>query len=149
MKLKKDIFKNQKEFKFLSNMYLCKIEYNNYIFPSSENLYQFMKIPDELKDKYIDIYTNVSPEKSKWISRKNPIREDWDKIKINVMYNVLKLKFNQHKDLKEKLIQIEGPIIEWTTWNDTFWGIDLKTEKGNNWLGKLLMQLRNEYKLFG
>jgi len=148
MKLKKDIFKNQKGLEFLSNMYPCEIEYNGYIFPSSENLYQFMKIPDNLKNKYIDIYTSVSPEKSKYISRKNPIRKDWDKIKINVMYNILKLKFNQHKDLKEKLLQIEGPIVEWTTWGDTFWGMDLKTEKGNNWLGKLLMQLRSEYKLF-
>jgi predicted NAD-dependent protein-ADP-ribosyltransferase YbiA (DUF1768 family) len=30
------------------------------------------------------------------------------------------------------------------TWSDTFWGVDLKTGKGDNNLGKLIMKIRKE-----
>lgn len=39
-------------------------------------------------------------------------------------------------------------LIEGNDWNDTFWGVDLKSGTGANWLGFLLMarraQLRGE-----
>jgi ribA/ribD-fused uncharacterized protein len=146
MKQEKLPFGKQKGFEFLSNMYPCQINYNGYIFPSSENLYQFLKIPEKLQKDYINIYLNISPQESKKLSKINPIRKEWNKIRINIMYNVLKLKFDQNLDLKEKLLKIEGPIVEWNNWNDKFWGKDLKTNEGKNWLGILLMRLREEYK---
>lgn len=35
-------------------------------------------------------------------------------------------------------------LVEGNRWNDKFWGVCLKTGRGENWLGKLLMQVRAE-----
>ena len=49
--------------------------------------------------------------------------------------------------LRDLLLNTENAtLIEGNTWNDTFWGIDLKTGKGQNHLGKLLMEIREELK---
>jgi predicted NAD-dependent protein-ADP-ribosyltransferase YbiA (DUF1768 family) len=58
------------------------------------------------------------------------------------MRSVLKYKFSQHRDLLEKLKAVEGEIVEHNHWHDTFWGVC--EDEGENHLGKLLMQLREE-----
>ena len=126
---------------FLSNMYPCKIEYKGYIFPSSENLYQFLKIPENLQHEYINIFTKISPFEAKQLGKRIPIRKDWKNIKINVMKFVLELKFKD-KNLLSKLKNIEGEIVEHNEWGDRFWGKDLNGN-GENHLGKLLMEIRD------
>ncbi len=37
-------------------------------------------------------------------------------------------------------------LQEGNRWGDTFWGVDLRTGKGENKLGKILMRVRKELK---
>jgi hypothetical protein len=70
------------------------------------------------------------------------IRADWEKIKLNVMYTCLKLKFADPA-LKQKLLDTGSTqLVEGNWWGDVFWGVCNK--KGQNHLGQLLMQVRNE-----
>lgn len=73
------------------------------------------------------------------------IRPDWDEIKVEVMYEIVKAKFHYNPDLREMLLATEdAELIEGNWWGDTFWGV-CKGQGLNN-LGKILMRVRDEYK---
>ena len=159
-------FKNEK--RFLSNMFPCKIKFeeneftkrfqeftpDNQIYKSSEHLYQALKSKDPKWHEYIRGIER--PEKTKTAARKLLstqetlfdgefsfiMRKDWDKIKLKAMEMILYLKFSQNPELLAKLKQIQGKIEERNCWNDTFWGtVD---GKGKNHLGRLLMEVQKK-----
>lgn len=73
------------------------------------------------------------------------LRRDWEEVKLDIMYELLKCKFDQNPSLKEKLINTgDRLLVEGNDWHDTYWGVC--NGKGSNHLGKLLMKLREEYK---
>ena len=135
-------FHEQKELEFLSNFTEYPIHYMDRIWNTPENLYQFMKLPDELKEKYKDNYPKIKPSTAKQYGKKRPLRQDWDSIKLKTMFNILNLKYEQYPELKKKLMNIEGDIIEYNTWKNTYWGYDINLKKGKNYLGKLHMYFR-------
>jgi len=77
-------------------------------------------------------------------SRNIKLKENWDKIKFDVMLRCLNKKFTQ-EPFKSKLIETgDAFIMEGNWWNDTYWGVCLKTNTGHNYLGKLIMSIRTE-----
>ena len=73
------------------------------------------------------------------------MRTDWEQIKVGVMKDLVLQKFTKHKELKEKLLATGDAYLEETnTWNDIFWGVC--KGKGQNHLGKILMEVRKEIK---
>jgi ribA/ribD-fused uncharacterized protein len=74
------------------------------------------------------------------------LRKGWDKMKLQVMEEGLRYKFSKHNPrLRGKLIETGSRYIqEGNKWGDTFWGVDLRTGKGDNNLGKILMTIRSE-----
>jgi ribA/ribD-fused uncharacterized protein len=78
-------------------------------------------------------------------SRKERILRNWENIKINVMYEVVKAKFTQHAELTQLLLDTNEAIIVEHTENDDFWG-DGGDGRGKNMLGKILMKVRAELK---
>lgn len=66
---------------------------------------------------------------------------------LDLMYGLVKAKFEQHPELAEKLLAIEGNIIEKTP-KDSFWGMvwNEKTNRyeGKNYLGKILDRVKKE-----
>lgn len=84
-----------------------------------------------------------TPGEAKRLARQVPIREDWDDIRLGVMYELVKEKFSRHKDLRDKLLATgQFPLIEGNRWGDTFWGVCRGV--GENNLGKILMRVRDE-----
>ena len=76
-------------------------------------------------------------------SRKQPLRSDWESVKVEIMRTALKAKFTQHDDLQEILLSTGDAAIVEHTERDSFWG-DGGNGSGKNMLGKLLMQIRDE-----
>ncbi|CAG7849686.1 SubName: Full=Uncharacterized protein {ECO:0000313/EMBL:CCA74095.1} [Serendipita indica DSM 11827] len=73
------------------------------------------------------------------------VREDWAKVKIDLMYNILKAKFSQHSSLKRELMNTgDAELIEDSP-VDAFWGCGANG-KGENQLGKTLMRLRDFFR---
>merc|ERR1712137_4831 len=70
---------------------------------------------------------------------------DWESEKIPVMYVSLRAKFNQHENLKQILLNTGDAWLVEHTKNDKQWADGL-TGEGTNYLGKLLMQVREEIK---
>jgi hypothetical protein len=94
------------------------------------------------------ILNTLTPGKAKRLGQKAPLRKDWEKIKIQVMSDLVREKFKD-LTLKTKLIDtFPTKLIEGNRWHDNFWGSCscdkcFKKDK-HNVLGNILMQIRGE-----
>ena len=134
-----DKFRNR--YYFLSNMYPCKIEYNGLIFDSSESLFQSMKCEDK---NDVSRFVGIDGYTAKKIGKKVKLIKDWDELKVDLMYKVVKMKFEQNYDLKLMLLATKNEHLEEKNyWGDDFWGT--VNGYGRNELGKILMKVRQEF----
>lgn len=132
------------EYKFLSNFqYLEKpLTYQGISYPTVEHFYQAMKSTN------VEIHKKVANHPSKGLkafSRTYELRDNWEEIKERVMWKGLKHKFlgDDNPTLKRKLQETGDQYIqEGSWWGDKYWGVCLKTGKGSNKLGKMLMKIR-------
>jgi ribA/ribD-fused uncharacterized protein len=131
------------EFHFLSNMYLVDIHYKGMDFNSVEQAYQFHKTTSPKEQKRI--LRAKTPKDAKKVSKGFKfIREDWNDIRLGIMYNLLWIKFN-NPELKEALLLTDGyELVEGNWWGDIFYGVC--DGVGENYLGKLLMKIRDKLK---
>lgn len=138
------------KYAFLSNFYPSPIAPFNdgIVYPTVEHAFQAYKTTDINKRK--EIAAQPTPGKAKHLGRHVKIRDDWQEIRVNVMYAALKEKFKD-LELQTKLLSTgNAELIEGNTWSDNFWGDchcpKCRNIKGENNLGKLLMKIREDYK---
>jgi ribA/ribD-fused uncharacterized protein len=130
---------------FLSNLYKHEILFEGITFPTSEHAYQYGKFKDHItrdwamKSPKPHLLSILAHGLFYW-----DINPNWSKIKVDRMYEILKVKFS-NPELKLKLLNTGNSIIIENSKSDSFWGIG-KKEKGKNILGKLLMKIRSEIK---
>jgi ribA/ribD-fused uncharacterized protein len=130
------------EFGFLSNFHASVVVYDEAEYPTVEHAYQAAKTLDHFAR--LHIRDNLTAGQAKRFGRNVEMRVDWEDIKIGVMFDLLTQKFN-HLSLAKKLIDTGNqPLAEGNNWGDTFWGT--VNGVGENWLGKLLMQVRADIK---
>lgn len=126
---------------WFSNMEPCEIIIDGQVYNSVENYYQAMKSPYPRIQKLI---ATTTPSKSKQMGRRIEMRTDWNDVKYSVMKKALHAKWGL-LDYKEALIDTGNEIIiEWNNWGDRIWGVDIRDDKGQNLLGKALMEVRDE-----
>jgi len=135
----------KKEYRWLSNFAPCEIPFNGMLFASVEHAYMSAK-SNELEWKNFCADSNNSPGTVKKKSKEIVLREDWESVKVEVMRQLLKMKFSQEPYRKLLLDTGDLYIQEGNWWGDTFWGVDLKTNTGENNLGLLIMAIRDELK---
>jgi ribA/ribD-fused uncharacterized protein len=129
-------------YRWLSNFTLVKINYKGVEYASTEHAFMSAKSKDPKWKEFCRI--EPKPEIVKTESRKIKLISDWETKKVEVMKEVLELKFNQ-SPFKEQLIATGNEEIqEGNNWKDLFWGVDLITGQGKNILGKLIMEIRKE-----
>lgn len=128
------------QYNFLSNMHPCIVKIGDEIYPSAEHAFQAMKCLD--KNDRLAMSVCRSPEEAKKAGRLVNLRPDWEKVKLEVMYNIVKAKFN-NESLRIKLKGTgDEELVEGNTWGDKFWGVC--NGQGRNELGKILMRVREE-----
>ena len=91
------------QYAFLSNFYPCEITYKGSIFTSLENAYQAAKYNGEDWDTVYLEFSQMTSGKAKRKGQKLSIQEDWEKIKLEVMEELLRIKFSP-VDLKSLLL---------------------------------------------
>jgi len=127
------------EYRFLSNFWYVDIVYDN-VYPTVEHFFQAMKTLWE--GARATIAMAETPGMAKKLGRQVSLRADWEKIKLEVMELALRKKFS-YPELAQKLVATyPHDLIEGNYWGDRIWGVDLKTGKGENYLGKLLVITR-------
>lgn len=125
---------------FLSNFYESPVSYKGLTYKNNEAAFQAQKC---IKDDEKKLFTDLNPSEAKKLGRKIPLRKDWEDIKINVMRDIVRAKFDQNEDLAEKLISTGDEYLEeGNTWGDKIWGT--VNGKGANNLGRILMEIREE-----
>jgi len=128
-------------YRWLSNFEMVEVTMPDGItYPSTEHAFQAHKILD-LKARR-NIAALPSPREAKKLGRHLKLREDWEEVKFDVMLTALRLKF-KYPHLREKLLATgRSQLVEGNTWGDRVWGVC--DGEGENHLGRLLMQVRDE-----
>lgn len=129
------------EYRFLSNFHLAPVRFEGLVFPSTENAYQAQKVYDV--PHLVERFTWCTPSTAKKEGRGNPIRADWNAVKVDVMTALVFDKFWRHADLRMQLLSTGSrELVELNHWSDCFWGVSERTGRGDNRLGRILMGVR-------
>lgn len=145
----------QREYRWLSNFYPAVVLYKGVQYSSVEHAYMSAKSDSnffafaskkELNWKEFCQDSSNSPATIKRMSRKITLVDNWDDIKLQVMEECLRSKFSQDP-FKIMLLETgDQHLQEGNWWSDVYWGVNLKTNKGENNLGKLIMKIRTDLK---
>lgn len=115
-------------------------------YPTVEHYYQAMKFPQDPAWQQA-IRVARSPEKAKkmGLARDHPARGDWSAVRDRVMKTALLKKFSQNPIILATLQKTGSRLLVEASPGDDYWGIGAN-KKGENKLGKMLMEVRTELK---
>ncbi len=132
----------QGEYRFLSNFWAAPVMYGGIVYQNNEAAFQAQKcLDDEEKRRF----SNMEPAQAKREGRRVKLRPDWETVKVGLMYEIVKAKFTQNPELGQLLLHTgDAALYEGNHWHDCFWGVSLKTGRGKNHLGQILMKVREE-----
>ena len=129
------------EYFFLSNFYPHELYFHGMTFHNSEAAFQAMKTQDIAEQLQ---FTLLTPQEAKRLGRRINLRPDWEQVKDGIMKAVLRAKFSD-LELRNRLLATgDVELVEGNTHGDTYWGVC--NGVGRNRLGRLLMELREEYR---
>lgn len=147
---------------FLSNWVPknLNIKYDGHEFTTSEQIFMYKKAKFFNDEPYAALIVTLGtdPKIAKELGGKvrGYNEEKWSKVREQMMYDSIYLKFSQYSDLKKKLLDTGDKILVEGTPFDPIWGVmikwdddkilDEKNWKGLNLLGKVLMKVREDLK---
>ena len=127
-----------------SNWSAHAVTYQEIVYPTAEHAYHTQKFADS-KIREV-IRAAKSPLEAKTLANeqyKTQQKQNWDEVKMSVMYEIVRDKLAQHKEVQDILLSTgDNEIIE-NSPVDYFWGCG-KDGRGRNELGKIWMKLRQE-----
>lgn len=128
--------------RFLSNFYTCSVYYGGILYNSSEAAYQAQKSTDPEVRKH---FAKMTARDAKRHGKRIKLRDNWEAVKRDIMFAVLKKKFLGNTYLLNMLLSTgDAYLEEGNNWGDRYWGVC--KGKGENILGTLLMKLREQAK---
>ncbi|WP_280335699.1 NADAR family protein [Nocardia wallacei] len=137
------------EYRLLSNFSSDPVTYRGAWFRTAEHAFQATKSTDP--DWSQRIADAAIPEEAKRLGRslQLPMRGDWERIKQQVMLDVVRAKFTPGSDLAARLTGTgDRLLVEGNTWGDDYWGRirrrGTQTLVGRNVLGRTLTRVRGE-----
>lgn len=143
----------------LSNFEKCYIKYKGHLFATTEQAFMWEKaVFFNDRESANKIIKEENPAKAKKLGREVKNFDDslWSKVCYDFMYKVNYEKYSQNTRLKNILLNTGDKVLVETNFRDTRWAIGLPAEddrvldesqwQGENLLGKVLMQVRDELK---
>jgi ribA/ribD-fused uncharacterized protein len=127
------------EYRWLSNFFLCRVEWEGRVYGSAEAAYQSGKFAPAEREPFV----KLDPDGAKHLAHDKPLANPaaWEARKEQVMRDVAWAKFSQHPELAAQLLATGDRLLEETNWwDDEIWGV--YKGKGQNLLGKILMDTR-------
>jgi ribA/ribD-fused uncharacterized protein len=158
------------EFRFMSNMYVAPFEIDGITYPTVEHYFQWSKAK-LFKDEAAATKILTPPKGKPYVEAKSAKAigkkvKDFDGTQWNglapgrgfkdeVMRKAIRAKFTHPKntEMLEKLLATKDRVIAEANPRDSYWGIGTSADtkpaqtgkwKGQNFLGKMLMELRTE-----
>ncbi len=139
------IFFYENEFYIFSNFSAFAIEWKGKLYMTSEHAYHSEKFEDENLKEQIRNARSAHDAFKLAHQNKDKYRKDWDKIMIDIMKKILRVKTEQHSYVKKKLLDSGNKELIEDSWRDSFWGWG-PNKDGKNYLGKLWMEIREEFR---
>jgi hypothetical protein len=126
------------DYRWLSNFFLSRVEWEGRVYSSAEAAYQSGKYPAAERD----VFTTLEPGPSKKLADIKPYdKAVWTGRKERTMREVVWAKFSQNPELAKKLLATGDRYLEETNWwGDQIWGV--YHGEGQNLLGNILMETR-------
>lgn len=140
--MKNEVKQFRGEYSFLSNMHPAPFTWEGRSYLCSEAAFQSAKC---VYDSDRDQFCQMDGKTAKRVGKKVLLRKDWMQVKVGLMKDIVTAKFQQNPELLRQLLDTGSmELQEGNTWRDTFWGVDLRSGKGENHLGRILMEVRAE-----
>jgi ribA/ribD-fused uncharacterized protein len=140
----------EQEFYPLSNFSAFTLRWRGHRFDTSEHVYHWEKFFDGQIDGRSSmirskILNATSAHEAFTIAQEHGAyrRPEWDRVKVDVMREILRAKVEQHEYVRRKLLQTDDRMLLENSWRDAFWGIGPNRD-GRNMLGKLWMEIRED-----
>jgi len=131
----------QGDYRWLSNFEPVDVVFEGEIYPSVEHAYVAAKTLDRTTRR--SIAALATPGAAKRAGKSIKLRTDWEEVKLKVMSELVRQKF-QHVRMRKLLLATEdAQIIETNSWGDVFWGVCQGV--GQNHLGRIIMEVRAEW----
>jgi len=128
----------------LSNFYIASVKIGDDIYKSAEHAYQALKMAHPV-DALL-VCEAPTPRRAKELGNRYRARDDWGNIKLDMMKEVVRSKFECNQKLRSLLLSTKDQeLVEGNTWGDTYWGA--VNEVGENHLGRILMEVREELRI--
>lgn len=136
---------------FLSNFYVQDqpFGWHNYRWWTVEAAFQAAKCRHLRDVRIIAHLPRDSPGDAKAHGRAARMRPFWNELKVGIMYELVRSKFLVDPELFTKLKNTGNvSLVEGNRWHDNFWGEcichNCQDMDGQNWLGRILMEVRRE-----
>ena len=126
-----------------SNFAKLPVKTQQGLFPTAESAIQAMKNPND-KEYVLKQQQSRTPFQSRSIGQTANLRADWNDVKEIISFEIIKTKFDQYPELKQRLLQTGLRKLVFRNKDDLFWG-DGGTGLGENKMGKMLCALRDIY----
>lgn len=138
-----DILEFKGDDRYLSNFFSASFVWNNILWPNAEVAYQASKA---ITAEDAASFLQLTAGQAKSHGREIKIRDDWDAVKFDLMRDIVREKFKQNPELRDKLIATgTSHIEEGNNHHDRIWGVcPPGSSQGQNWLGRILMEVREE-----
>lgn len=127
---------------FLHTAKLCNFQYDGFYWESIDVAFDYARVIDK-SNAYR--FLGLNSCQSKLLANSLPNVENWDSIKLDVMYELNKCKFLQNRDLMDRLCSTDYYLANNNSYGDSYWGIH--NGVGKNYLGLILMLIRKEYEM--
>lgn len=138
-----NFYSTREEYGYFSNFSRHHVFLKDKIWKTTEHYFQAQKFAGTEFEEKVRLAHSAKEAAEMGRDRQKPLRQDWETIKDDVMREALIAKFTQHLDLKEILLSTGDALLIEHTRNDAYWG-DGGDGTGQNMLGKLLMEVREE-----
>lgn len=138
-------YKAHDPFGWCSNFYEAPVVIDNILYKTTEHYYQAAKFIQG-SDVWRTIVAASTPQEVVKIARTTKLHiANWDDVKFGIMRKAVFNKFLQHSHLATLLKETgDAVLVEDTIGTirpDAWWG-NGKNGEGRNWLGKILMEVR-------
>ncbi len=141
----KQIFFYEHDFYIFSNFSSFIIEWKGKLWPTSEHAYHAEKFHDEAFKEEIRQTRSAHEALKLTMANRDKYRVDWKEVQLECMKDILRAKVEQHPYVKKKLLDSGDKELIEDSWRDSYWGWGPNKDGKNN-LGKLWMEVREEFK---
>ena len=126
-----------------SNFAAYPVELDGKVWPTSEHYFQAQKFAGTEFEEAIRQVKSPMIAARMGRDRAKPLREDWERVRDEVMRRAVLAKFTQHAALRDALLATGDAVLVEHTRNDSYWG-DGGDGRGRNMLGQILVGIREE-----